>query len=153
MPLSPTGLSTAMIFLQAFLKRPSNNFSLCKMQLLEFLQNKRTYHIIPMLKSLHWLPVSHRTDFKALLLVYKSLNGTGPNDLSDMFQQYTPARPLRSLEKYLQVISELNMVKRLLAAMLLSSGTNFLMTSKVLQLQPVSNLDLRPNCSQMFFVN
>ena len=33
--------------------------------------------------------------------------------------------------KYL--LSELNMVKQLLAAVLLRSGTNFLMTSKVLQ--------------------
>ena len=38
-------------------------------------KTKRTDHITPILKSLYWLPVSHRIDFKALLLVYKSLNG------------------------------------------------------------------------------
>ena len=31
--------------------------------------------LTPVLKSLHWLPVSYRIDFKVLLLVYKSLNG------------------------------------------------------------------------------
>src|SRR4029434_3891785 len=94
-----------MVFSQAFLKRPSNSFSLYIIQLPEFLQKtKRTDHITPIVKSLHWLPVSHRIDFKALLLVYKSLNGTGPNYLSDMVQQYTPARPLRSLERNVLVI-------------------------------------------------
>ena len=88
--------------------------------------------------------VSHRTDLKALLLVYKSLNGTGPNYLSDMFQQYTPARPLRSLEKNLLIIPTEGTD---------SSGTNFLMTLNVFQLSPVSNLDLRSNGYQMLFVN
>jgi hypothetical protein len=66
-------------------------------------KTKRTDHITPILKSLHWLPVSHRIDFKALLLVYKSVNGAGPKYLSDMLQQYTPSRPLRSQVKNLLV--------------------------------------------------
>ena len=37
-----------------------------------------TEHIATVLKYLHWLPVSYRIDFKVLLLVYKSLNGLGP---------------------------------------------------------------------------
>ena len=50
--------------------------------------------------------------------------------LLTLFQLYTPARPLRSLENNLLVIPiELNIVKQLLVAMLLSSGTNFLMQS------------------------
>lgn len=67
------------------------------------MKTKRTDHITPIFKSLHWLPLSHRIDFKALLLVYKSLNGIGPNYLSDMFQQYTPARTLRSQRRNLLV--------------------------------------------------
>ena len=66
-------------------------------------KTKRTEHITPILKSLHWLPVCHRVDFKTLLIVYKSVNGAGPKYLSDMFQQYTPSRPLRSQEKNLLV--------------------------------------------------
>ena len=53
-------------------------------------------HITPVLKSLHWLPVSHRIDFKSLLMVYKSQNGLGPKYICDMFREYKPSRALRS---------------------------------------------------------
>ena len=36
---------------------------------------KKTDHITPVLKKLHWLPVNDRITFKLLLLTYKSLNG------------------------------------------------------------------------------
>ena len=45
-------------------------------------RTKRSEHITPVLKSLHWLPVSYRIDFKVLLLVYKSLNGLGPEHMT-----------------------------------------------------------------------
>src|SRR4029434_4637008 len=38
-------------------------------------------HITPILRSLHWIPVSYRTELKVLLTVYKSLNGQGPKYL------------------------------------------------------------------------
>ncbi|KAI4887869.1 hypothetical protein NFI96_015092 [Prochilodus magdalenae] len=60
-------------------------------------KSKRKDHITPILKSLHWIPVCYRIDFKVLLLVYKCLNGLGPAYLSDMMQQYEPSRALRSL--------------------------------------------------------
>lgn len=66
-------------------------------------RTKRTDHITPILKSLHWLPVSYRIDFKALLLVFKSLNGTGPLYILEMCQQYTSLKSLRSQEKKLLV--------------------------------------------------
>ncbi|KAL2088560.1 hypothetical protein ACEWY4_015459 [Coilia grayii] len=66
-------------------------------------RTKRSDHITPVLMSLHWLPVSYRIDFKALLLVFKSLNGMGPNYLFDMFQLYALTRSLRSLQKILLV--------------------------------------------------
>ena len=53
-------------------------------------------HITPVLKSLHWLPVCFRTDFKVLLLVFKCLNGHGPSYLSDLLLPYQPSRVLRS---------------------------------------------------------
>ena len=37
-------------------------------------RTKRPEHITPVLKSLLWLPVSHRIDVKSLLMVYKSQN-------------------------------------------------------------------------------
>ena len=36
----------------------------------------------PVLKPLHWFPVSHRTGFKILLLACKGLNGLGPKSVS-----------------------------------------------------------------------
>ena len=46
------------------------------------------------LTSLHWLPVSYRTDIIVQLLVYKSRNGLGPKYISE---EYKPSRPLRSV--------------------------------------------------------
>ena len=53
-------------------------------------------HITPILKSLHWLPVRFRIDFKVLLLVFKSVNNLGPSYLSDLLSPYRPPRTLRS---------------------------------------------------------
>ncbi len=58
---------------------------------------RKSEHITPVLRSLHWLPVTFRIDFKVLLLVYKSLNGLGPKYIADMLTEYKPNRPLRSL--------------------------------------------------------
>ncbi len=54
-------------------------------------------HITPVLRSLHWLPVTFRIDFKVLLLVYKSLNRLCPKYIADMLTEYKANRPLRSL--------------------------------------------------------
>ena len=53
-------------------------------------------HITPVLRSLHWLPVSQRIDFKILLLVYKALNGLAPKYILDLLSPYEASRPLRS---------------------------------------------------------
>ncbi len=59
-------------------------------------RTRKYEHITQVLRSLHWLPVTFRIDFKVLLLVYKSLNGQGPKYIADM-TEYKPNRPLRSL--------------------------------------------------------
>ena len=65
------------------------------------LSRTRKYeHITPVLRSLHWLPVKFRIDFKVLLLVYKSFNGLGPQYIADMLTEYKPNRSLRSLGSY-----------------------------------------------------
>ncbi len=59
----------------------------CVLEKMQYLQNSaarllsgtRKYdHITPILKSLHWLPVRCRIDFKVLLLTYKALHGKAP---------------------------------------------------------------------------
>ena len=59
-------------------------------------KTKKVDHITPVLRSLHWLPVCQRIDFKILLLVYKALNGLGPKYITDLLTNYEPSRPLRS---------------------------------------------------------
>lgn len=56
-------------------------------------RTKKIEHITPVLKSLHWLPVAQRIDFKVLLLVYKSLNGLY---IRDLLSWYKPSRSVRS---------------------------------------------------------
>ena len=51
--------------------------------------------ITPMLKSLHWLPVEYRIDFKILLLTYKCINGLAPGYLSCLVNFKICPRPLR----------------------------------------------------------
>ena len=67
-------------------------------------QSKKSEHVTPLLHSLHWLPVHYRIQYKALLLVYKSLQGLAPQYLSDLFQSYTPARSLRSSDQGLLTV-------------------------------------------------
>jgi len=44
---------------------------------------------VPLLVSLHWLPVKKRIKFKILLLVYKCLNGIGPLYLTELLFPYS----------------------------------------------------------------
>ena len=50
---------------------------------------KRSDHITPVLKSLHWLPVQFRIDFKVLVIIFKCIHGLVPAYLSDLLQVYT----------------------------------------------------------------
>ena len=59
-------------------------------------RSKRNEHITPVLKHLHWLPVSSRIQYKLLLLVFKTLNNNAPAYLEDLISRYVPSRPLRS---------------------------------------------------------
>nr|UOV22681.1 interleukin 34 [Gasterosteus aculeatus] len=48
-------------------------------------------HTTPLLRSLHWLPVAARIQFKTLVLTYHAVNGSGPAYIQDMvFQKDLP---------------------------------------------------------------
>ncbi|XP_070548325.1 uncharacterized protein [Ptychodera flava] len=57
-------------------------------------KTRKRDHITPILKELHWLPVSYRIQFKILLLTYKSIHGLAPSYLAELIEVNTP--PLRS---------------------------------------------------------
>ena len=62
-------------------------------------RTRSSEHITPVLRRLHWLPVTQRITYKILLLTYKALNGMAPRYITDLFQPYTPTRQLRSFSK------------------------------------------------------
>ena len=47
-------------------------------------KSRKSDDITPVLKSLHWLPVSFRIEYKVLCLCYKSLNNLAPSYMSSM---------------------------------------------------------------------
>ena len=61
-------------------------------------------HITPIFKSLHWLPVHERIDFKLLLLTFKALNNLAPPYLQELLPLYKPTRSLRSSNKGLLIV-------------------------------------------------
>ena len=83
--------------------------SCCPLYLLDQLQKIRTAasrlvckagkcdHIHHVLKTLHWLPVTHRIQYKMSIISFSSIPGTAPQHLSDLLQPYTPSRQLRSV--------------------------------------------------------
>ena len=58
----------------------------------------------PLLKALHWLPVRQRIHFKIALLTFKCRHGMAPEYLSELLQEYHPARSLRSASASLLVV-------------------------------------------------
>ena len=67
-------------------------------------KTRKRAHITPVLKSLHWLPVCFRIDFKVLLMVFKCLRGVGPSYLSELLLSYEPSCTLRSWHTGLLII-------------------------------------------------
>ena len=57
----------------------------------------RQIDAIPLLITLHWLPVKQRIKFKILLIVYKCLNGIGPLYLSELLSSYSNSEPRQCL--------------------------------------------------------
>ena len=53
-------------------------------------------HITPILKSLHWLPVQQRIEYKVLLLCFQAIHGLAPDCLSSLLSQHVPIRCLQS---------------------------------------------------------
>jgi hypothetical protein len=61
-------------------------------------------HITPVLKSLHWLPVVYRIQYKLLLLTFKALHGLAPSYIAELIVRYAPERQLRSASQHLLVV-------------------------------------------------
>lgn len=62
-------------------------------------RTRRTQHITPVLKELHWLPVGYRIQFKILVLTWRALHDMAPPYIKDLLTLHIPARSLRSENK------------------------------------------------------
>ena len=62
----------------------------------ELWRNRKSCHITPLLFDLHWLTVEYWSQYKILLLVYKSLHGKSPAHLASMLEKHSPIRFLCS---------------------------------------------------------
>ena len=71
---------------------------------------RRFEHITPILRELHWLPITDRIKFKILVTTYKCINGQSPKYLKDLLISYTPTRNLRSQSKNLLVKPRINKI-------------------------------------------
>ena len=59
---------------------------------------RRRDSITPMLRDLHWLPVSKRIEFKVATLTFKIKSTGQPEYLSSLLSDYAPTRTLRSAQ-------------------------------------------------------
>ena len=57
---------------------------------------RKSEHITPVLKSLHWLPIRQRIIYKVALLCFKYFHDLAPKYICDMLSIYVPRRNLRS---------------------------------------------------------
>ena len=53
-------------------------------------------HITPILRHLHWLPVSAKNSYKTACLCFNAITSSTPAYLSDLLRLYSPSRSLRS---------------------------------------------------------
>ncbi len=80
------------------------------LQKLQYIQNSaarilmrvcKYNHITPILKSLHWLPVSFRIVYKVSLLTHQCIHGDTPSYLKELLTPQISKRTLRSASTYL----------------------------------------------------
>ena len=63
----------------------------------------RHRHITPVLKQLHWLPITQRIKYKIIVLTYKCINNLAPKYLTELVTLRTAARRTRSTDDNLKI--------------------------------------------------
>ena len=69
---------------------------------------KKTDHIQPVLRRLHWLPVEQRIVFKIATLTFKTISHGQPAYLRDLITVHAPTRMLRSASRHLLVVPRID---------------------------------------------
>ena len=60
--------------------------------------SRRTEHVTPLLRDLHWLWYPERIDYKLAVLVYRCLHGLAPSYLADEFTRVSEVESRRNLQ-------------------------------------------------------
>ena len=76
---------------------------------------KKDDHITPILKQLHWLPVSCGIEFKILVITYKALNDQAPNYIKELITVSRPVRTLRSASNHCLTVPSYNTIEKFTA--------------------------------------
>ena len=70
---------------------------------------KKRDHVTPLLRELHWLPVTYRIKFKIATLAYRHFDGSLPPYLSHSLTTYRPLEKLRSCQEKLLITPRCNL--------------------------------------------
>src|SRR6267154_1859473 len=71
---------------------------------------RRFHPITHVLRSLHWLPICSRINYKIASITFKTLDNQQPAYLHQLLTPYVPTRLLRSSDKHLLVVSSIKLV-------------------------------------------
>src|SRR6267154_1038551 len=73
--------------------------------------SRRFHPITPVLRSLHWLPISSRINYKIASITFKTFLNQQPAYLHHLLTPYFPTRSLRSSDKHLLVVPSTKLVQ------------------------------------------
>ena len=73
------------------------------------LKKRKRDHVTPLLKELHWLPISYRIQFKLATLAFRHFDNTLPAYLSQSLFTYQTSRTLRSSSEKLLKVQRTNL--------------------------------------------
>src|SRR3989441_11277634 len=65
---------------------------------------RRSHHISPTLRSLHWLHIPQRITFKIASITFKTLHNNQPSYLRNLLIPYRPPHSLRSSDQHLLTV-------------------------------------------------
>src|SRR6267154_2282520 len=109
----PLNSTTAILFFLVSLFIPFIASSLSKNSLARIVvpSTRRFHPITPVLRSLHWPPISSRINYKIASITFKTLQNQQPAYLHDLLTPYVPTRSLRSSDKHLLVVPSTKLVQ------------------------------------------
>ena len=73
------------------------------------LSKPRSESSTSMLRTLHWLPVRARIEYKIAVLCYSTIQTSMPSYLKDLLNSYVPPRVLRSQDSKLLILPKSNL--------------------------------------------